>query len=284
LQSKGLIDLNDPINKYLDGAVMEGLHSFKGKDYSKLITVRNLMAHTSGLPDYFQQKDLKGLSLIEEITKGRDRSWNFEDVINYNKTLKPLFYPDKKGKAHYSDTNFQLLGKIIENIRNKSFAESCYDIVIEPLELKKTYLYNDVNDSRPKNLYFKNNSLYIPKAMSSFGPDGGIVSTSSELLSFVEAFFKGKFFPADYISKLKVWNSIFFPMKSGIGIHLFKLPFIFNPFGTVPEMIGHSGLSGALAYYAPSKNIFIAGTVNQIAYPDLSFRMSISLLQTIGTK
>jgi hypothetical protein len=70
-------------------------------------------------------------------------------------------------------------------------------------------------------------------------------------------------------------------MKAGIGIHLFKLPWIFNPFGSVPYFIGHSGLSGALAYYAPSENLFIAGTVNQVAHPDISFRTMIKLTQVI---
>jgi hypothetical protein len=73
-------------------------------------------------------------------------------------------------------------------------------------------------------------------------------------------------------------------MQSGIGMHRFKLPWIFNPFGSVPDMIGHSGLSGAIAYHAPEKNIFIAGTVNQVAFPDRSFRLAIKLmLETIKT-
>jgi hypothetical protein len=66
-------------------------------------------------------------------------------------------------------------------------------------------------------------------------------------------------------------------MRSGIGIHLFKLPWFFNPIGTVPYFIGHSGLSGALAFYSPKENIFIAGTVNQVAHPDISFKVMIKL-------
>jgi CubicO group peptidase (beta-lactamase class C family) len=70
-------------------------------------------------------------------------------------------------------------------------------------------------------------------------------------------------------------------MRAGIGIHLFKLPWIFNPLGSIPNFIGHSGLSGALAYYCPEKNIYVVGTVNQVAYPDISFKTMIKLTRIL---
>jgi len=73
-------------------------------------------------------------------------------------------------------------------------------------------------------------------------------------------------------------------MQSGIGIHRFKLPWFLNPFGTIPELLGHSGLSGALAYYSPTKDLYIAGTVNQVAYPDTAFRLAIKLIQKVLNK
>ena len=71
-------------------------------------------------------------------------------------------------------------------------------------------------------------------------------------------------------------------MRSGIGIHLFKLPWLFNPFGTLPYFIGHSGLSGALAFYSPEKKLYITGTVNQIAHPDISFKTMVKLSQALA--
>ncbi len=70
-------------------------------------------------------------------------------------------------------------------------------------------------------------------------------------------------------------------MQAGIGIHLFKLPWYFNPFGTVPYFIGNSGLSGSLAYYCPKKELYIVGTVNQMAYNDLSFRTMIKIAMAV---
>jgi len=283
-KSKGLLTLDDKISRYLDQEVLNGLHTLNGQDHANEITIKNLLAHTSGIPDYFQQKNKLGKSLERKITNGDDQFWTFEKAIELSKSLKPMFLPNAKGKAHYSDTNFQLLGKIIETITHKPISDNYKEIVFDPIGLIKTYPFSDVEDTRPKTLYYKDKELFIPKAMVSFGPDGGIVSTSGEMMAFLEAFFKGTFFPKAYISSLKVWNRIFFPMQCGIGIQRFKLPWMFNPLGTIPELIGHSGLSGALAYHSPEKDLFVTGTVNQVAYPDASFRLTIKLIQKLLTK
>lgn len=281
LKAEGKIELEDNINKYLDKSILDGLHVYKGTEYSEQITIKDLLSHTSGLPDYFQGKGLKGKSLEEELKKGNDQFWTFEEAIDRSKKMKPHFIVRKKNKANYSDTNFQLLGKIIEIITEKSYSENCQDLIIKPLCLTRTYLYKDSKDKTPKTLYYKSNELNIPKAMTSFGPDGGMVSTSGEMLIFIESFFTGKLFPSSYINELQEWNKIFFPMRSGIGIHLFKLPWIFNPTGAMPYFIGHSGLSGALAYYSPKENIYVTGTVNQVAYPDISFKIMMKLAHIV---
>lgn len=280
LRLKGLLNLDDKISKYIDKHLMNGLHVLNNSDYSGDIRICNLLAHTSGLPDYFQDKDPAGKSLEDKLKSGEDKLWTPEEAICISKSMTPLFSPDTKGRAHYSDTNFQLLGIIIEKITGRSVEENFDELIIRPLKLTNTYLYNQMTDNRPVNFFYRNSELKIPMAMTSFKSDGGIVSNSYEMLVFIEAFFNGTLFPKEDLEELKIWNRIFFPMRSGIGIHLFKLPWIFNPFGTIPDLIGHSGLSGALAYCSPEKNLFIAGTVNQVAFPDTSFKIAIKLIQT----
>src|SRR5690606_36982300 len=113
---------------------------------------------------------------------------------------------------------------------------------------------------------------------------GGMISTSQEMLVFIEAFFTGKLFLSPVLKELQVWNKIFFPMRSGLGIQLFKLPWIFDPTRSVPNFIGHSGLSGALAFFSPKENIYVTGTVNQAAHPNISFKTMIKLTKTLMTK
>ena len=281
LRSTGQLSLDDLIRTYLENNILQGLHFYNNREYSGEISIRQLLSHTSGLPDYFQLKDAKGSSLKDDLFGGLDQCWSFEQSIERAKVMKPLFAPGAKSKAHYSDTNFQLLGKIIGTITGKSFSENCNELIIRPLKMSNTYLYLDETDSTPQPFHCKSKVLHIPKAMASFGPDGGMVSTSGDMLKFTESFFTGALFPSAYIAEMQQWNRIFFPMQAGVGIHKFQLPRIFDPMGKIPSFIGHSGLSGALAYYSPSKNICIAGTVNQVAHPDLSFRIMIKLAQVI---
>ena len=284
LRENGKMDLNDTISKYVSEDILNNLHLYKGKDYSNQITISNLLAHTSGIPDYFEKKQPKKTSLKSQLTNGNDMYWDFQQAVDWSKKMTPLFEPSKPNKAHYSDTNYQLLGRIIENQYDNQLEEILQKEICDVLELSQTYLYSVISDHKPKNLYFKSNQLNLPKAMTSFGADGGIVSTSKELMVFLKAFMTGKLFPKSYLKEISQWNSIFFPLESGIGIHRFKAPWYFSPFNSIPELIGHSGLSGAFAFYAPEINTYLTGTVNQIHNPGNSYKLMIKVLIEIMKK
>lgn len=278
LRSEGRISLDDKISKYLRQETLFGLHVLKGTEYSDSITIRQLMAQTSGLPDYFQQEKSDGSSLEKELSAGKDQSWDIETVLAESKKMSPHFKPGEKGKAFYSDTNYQLLGKIIEKVTGLPIKTVFSEFIFKPLNLKQTYLYFDSSDTLPAKLYFEKRELNIPKAMVSFGPDGGIVSTSAETMIFLRAFFAGRFFPVKDLKEIQHWNDIFFPLEYGIGISRFKLPWFFSPFSPIPEIMGHSGLSGAFAFYCPEKDLYMTGTVNQVASPDESFKLMIKIM------
>jgi len=309
LQKEGKLYIEDLITHYLDWQTLEGLHIYKGIEYSHQLKIHHLMAQTSGLPDYFMGKltvpSVTNLhpntTLLKEIQSGRDQSWTFEDTVALAKNMGAKFAPppspstvpssletlpslsmnraieESSHRALYSDTNFQLLGKIIEKVCKKPIALVFDERIFKPLDLKKTYLYADVHDKKPHAIYYKNNVLTIPKAMASFKADGGIVSTVSELMKFLQAFFNGMFFPIEILPKLYQWNKIFFPLQYGIGLTLFQLPRLFSPFKPAPKFIGHSGLSGTFAFYNPAKNVFLTGSVNQVHQPSISFQMIMKM-------
>jgi CubicO group peptidase (beta-lactamase class C family) len=281
LKAEGKLLLDDNISKYLSPEIMHKLHVYKDVNYSDTLTISNLLAHTSGLSDYFEDKGADGKSLLQKLQEGADQSWTFEQAVEMSKKMPPKFAPDTKGKAHYSDTNFQLLGKIIEIIYGKNIGSLMQEVIFQPLGLKQTYMYADATDKTPAVMYFKNKPLDICKAMTSFGADGGIVSTSAETMVFLKAFFNGYFFPKTYLPELYTWNSVMFPLEYGVGIMKFQLPSIFTLFRKMPAFIGHSGLSGAFAYYIPEKDVFLAGTVNQINNPGTSYKMLIQIVSSI---
>ncbi len=281
-KERGKLSFDHTLAGLLPESLWKGIHMFRGNDYSGEITIRQLLAHSSGLPDYFSDAPQGETSWQESLLTGSDRYWTAEEALEQSRRIAPRFKPGAAGRAHYADTNFQLLGLILEHIAGQSLETLLEEGIIHPLGLASTYLYADPEDRRPLCLRYRNEPLPVWKAMASFGADGGIVSTAEELRRFTDAFFLGALFPKEELELLKQWNRIFFPMQSGIGIHMFRLPWLFNPTAAVPTLIGHSGLSGTVAFYDPKNDAVIAGTVNQIHRPGTSFRLMIRLLMAAG--
>jgi len=276
-QTENLINIDDKISEYLSKDIIENIHIIHGHDYSNLITVKHLMSHTSGIPDYFEEPIYDGISLHKKLLSGSDVSWGFEQIVSDIKNVKPKFSPGQTKKALYSDTNYQLLGKILENIYSDSLNNIMKNLIFKPLGLNNTYLYHDSSDKKPIDIYYKDKQLHIPMAMASFQADGGIVSNSKEMMVFLKAFFNDYFFSKKMLPKLQKWNAIFFPMQYGAGLMRFKLPRIFSPFQETPEFIGHSGLSGAFAFYNTKKDLYFTGTVNQLTKPGAPFKLLMKL-------
>lgn len=282
LRSEGKLDIEDKVSKYINSDLLAGLNTFGGVDHAPEVTIHHLLAHTSGFPDYFSGKSKAGTSLESQLTEGEDRGWTFEQAIELAKTIPAKFTPGQSGKALYSDTNYQLLGRIVEELRGDSIANIFQAEIFAELGLKSTYMFTNKGGEQVKNLYYKDKLLTIPQAMASFQADGGIVSTAAESMAFLREFFAGRFFPKEYFLELLAENhAVMFPLKYGIGIMRFSLPRIFTLFKKYPELLGHSGLSGAFAYFCPEKELCFTGTVNQIAYPSISYRLLVQAMAAI---
>ncbi len=275
---RGRLTLEDRLVDHVEPALVAGLHVRGGVDHTGEIRIRHLLAQTSGLPDYFQGRRPDGGTLEGAIRTGSDTAWRLDDVLDATRRIGPAFAPGTPGKALYSDSNFQLLGRVIESVSGGSYADALRTEIVEPLGLEWTWLYVDPADDRPMPLRDGDHQLRIPRAMASFGPDGGIVATVDDVMRFLRGFFEGKLFDPAILPSLQVWNRIFFPLQYGVGLARFKWPRLFSPFADQPELLGHSGLSGAFAFYAPARRTYLAGTVNNIAHPDRSFRLMLALL------
>ena len=285
LRSENQLDLQDPISSYLSDDIMDGLHVLDGVDYSNDLTIKHLISNTSGLPDYFTYKQSNGKTVSDELIKGKDQAWTLNETLKLVKKLKPKFKPGQKGKVNYSDTNYQLLGKILENITKMGISDVFNTFIFRELGLSKTYVYKDVNDTNPAPLYYQSNRIELPVYMASIASEGGIVSTAKETMIFLKAFFNGRFFPKEEIEELKQWNMIFFPGQFFYGVGLEKLwtPRFISPFQPIKEVVGFWGQSGAFAFYNPERDLYLTGTVNQFSGSGHSaaFRAMISIMKKI---
>lgn len=282
LKEQKALHWDDPVVRHVHPLVMNKSHVIKGSDYGKEITIRHLLSHTSGLADYFQQKGNTGKSLEKRLLAGEDQAWSFDEAFNMAKAMTPNFLPGQPKKASYADTNYQVLGHLLELKYEDKLANILKKQIFEPLSLQQTYLYSDPTDTTPLPFRYQKNVLAIPKAMASFQADGGIVSTAKEGLIFLKAYFEGELFPKHILPEIQSWNKIFFPLQSGMGIQRFKAPWYFSPGTKLPELMGHSGLSGSFAYHSPEKDIYLVGTVNQIAKPATPFQLMVKLMSQLS--
>ena len=265
LREQKRVTFSDRMHTYFPDELISGIHVLNGVDYTKEITIAHLLSNTSGIPDYYYYAKPKG-EAATELTLGKDESWPLERAIGRAKTLKPRFKPGKKGKVHYSDTNFQLLGGIIEKVTGKWLGDVLDEYIFQPLHLKNTYAFHDVNDTSPVPFYHHKEVLHAPNYMASVTAEGGIVSTAKECMLFLKAFFNGFFFPEEVLEELKQdWNMIFFPGQFFFGLGLEKLwtPRCISPFKPITEILGFWGQTGAFAFYNPDTDLYFTGTVNQ---------------------
>lgn len=286
LRHAGRLDLDTPAAALLDPAIMAEIHVLRGVDASGGITVRQLLSHTSGIADYFEQRRRDGSSQFEGAL-AHDFAWTFADVLRIVKEqLAPKFPPGTPGKAFYSDTNYQLLGAIIEGASGTSYEEALQRRILDPLGLVDTYPFTlatlDRYDQVSAMLYDQQR-VVIPQAMASVRADGGIVSTNRDGLRFLQAFMTGELFPRAYLDEMQQpWNRIFQPLEYGVGLMRFALPRIFTLGRRVPPMVGHSGASGAVLFFVPELDLYVAGTVNQIKKRSLSYHVMTRLVMACG--
>jgi CubicO group peptidase (beta-lactamase class C family) len=180
------------------------------------------------------------------------------------RALPPQAAPDS-GQSYYSDTNFQLLGAVIERVTGQSFDQALQTRICEPLGLTQTEVLNGADFGL--SVYHKDRLLNIPQILTSMGPDGGIISTLDEMLIFLRAFMQNQLFQPEDAAQMRQWNKLFFPLSYGYGLMRIKLPRWMTLFRATPELIGHSGASGSFAYYAPEPDIYVIGTFNQTDAP-----------------
>jgi CubicO group peptidase (beta-lactamase class C family) len=274
LYTENKLDLQDKISKYLAEEVVRGLHFYKGKEFSNDLSITHLMSHTSGLPGYLIDKQTNGKTAMKELEAGIDQPWPIHKVIQQVKTMKTHFPPGLEGRAKYIDTNHQILDLIIENITGEP-VNIVLKNLFQELNLTNTYVCEDVNDKNFVPFCYKSDTMHIPLFLTSTQND--IISTANDQMTFLKAFFSGYFFPKKRLKELEKWNNIFFPFKYGIGIQKFHIPRILSPFHPVPDMVGHSGSTGSVAFYVPDLDLYITGSTNQQARPNIAFQTLIKI-------
>jgi len=201
LKEEGKLDYDDSLSSYIPGLPYKG------------ITIRHLLTHTSGLPDYQEIMDQHW-----DKSKIASNADNIEYLIKYHPA--PIFRPGEK--YNYSNTGYMLLATVAEKASGKDFIDLSRDWIFNPLQMSSTDIRTrdekkSLNNFARGYIYVEDKHRYV--AADSFpefnytiwlgnrkGP-GRISSTSSDLLKWDRALYTNQ------LVKQATLQEAFAPMK-----------------------------------------------------------------------
>jgi D-alanyl-D-alanine carboxypeptidase len=131
LAEEGELSLEDPIDEYVDG-VTNG----------DAITLRMLLDMTSGIASYSLDPTTANTYLTEPSTV-----WTPDELLAAGLALPPLFEPG--AQFNYSNTNFILLGKVIEEVTGEPYPDVLAERILDPLSLDGTTFPSDATIPEP---------------------------------------------------------------------------------------------------------------------------------------
>jgi CubicO group peptidase (beta-lactamase class C family) len=191
LAEKGRLGLDDPASKYIQDYPWE-----KG-----VPALRDLLGHTSGIHDYLDRPD---------NMKWVRNEYTVQELVDSFKGRDPDFAPGEK--MAYSNSNYILLGAILEKVAGQSLSAAVQEIVLRPLGLKQTFYDEELtvipgraagyepfrrSEDSLDWTRFRNVRYYT---MSCLYAAGGYLSTVDDLYAFYRGLAGGKLIGRDMLS------------------------------------------------------------------------------------
>ena len=256
---------------YLGDSVARLLPDVKpgGRAIDPRITVRQLLDHTSGLRDY-----LTSNALDKEVLAAPTTRWSVARALRY--VGKPLAVPGTR--FSYSNTNYLLLGLIVERLTGASIAQGIHDRWIDPLRLTSAvYQGVDRPAMAPAVAYRFGSSLATALPIdvtdgtdvrpftaitTAAGPAGSMMASAPDTARFLEALVTAKSLRPETVARMvddaRRTTAIDPRFPYGLGLQRYSIG--------GRESIGHSGrLLGAraVARYFPASGVTIVVLTNQ---------------------
>nr|WP_244943162.1 serine hydrolase domain-containing protein [Streptomyces inhibens] len=233
LVGEGKVALDAPIERYLPNLVRgEGIDG-------RRITIRQLLQHTSGLPNY--------TNFLGDLTgKGRHTYVQPRTLLDVGLAHKALFAPGTSWS--YSNTNYVLAGLLIEKVTSRPLAEQITKRVIDRIGLRHTY-FPGVGDERIREAHPQGYFAAKPggplENITEMDPSWGwaagqVISTPSDLNRFFAALFDGKLLRPAQLAQLRTTVKV--PENAGMGPGVrYGLGVSSTPLSCGGLMWGHGG-------------------------------------------
>ncbi|MFE2727742.1 serine hydrolase domain-containing protein [Kitasatospora sp. NPDC059327] len=255
------IGLDDPVESRLPGVVPNG----------RQITVRQLLNHTSGLFNYTEDASFSfeedPVALRQWLDTGRWRSYAPRELVDLATAHPPYFAPGQGW--HYSNTNYLVVGMLIERITGRGWADEVRRRIIRPLGLTGTSMPLDsVSVPGPHaHGYYKlpDGPADVTRLNPSMaGAAGAGISTTTDLTRFISALLGGRLLGPAELAEMKRPSPQSGADAYGLGLQRTST--------TCGEYWGHNGgIPGytTLLYGSPDGRRQFAASVNPYDVSDL---------------
>jgi D-alanyl-D-alanine carboxypeptidase len=264
MAEEGRLDLDAPLAKLAPG-LADGLLVLRGRDLGPLITPRQLLGHTSGLPDVWNDPAPAGGSpnpFVRAFEKEPERFWDPGDVLRYARRLAPVGAPGQRYR--YSDTGYILLGLLVERLAGKPLHVVMRERILSALRMGDTWMsYREPPAAGipEAHRYEDQLDLHGQRRQSADWASGGLVSSTRDLTRFARALASGRLFvnPAT-LDAMRAWHATGAKDVSyGLGLFRVQLD------AGLGDLWGHDGHGNAFLYVWPQGGLVFAGTLDQTA-------------------
>ena len=270
--AEGKLSIDAPITQYISKTELSGLPLKGGDSAFEHLTLSMLLSHRTGLPDYFSDPSRDHAPrLFDRIATETQRKWTRSDLLNYARDhYHAVGSPGEK--FHYSDTNYDLLGMVLEKVGGKPFHQVVRENVFEPMKLTQTWYH--AMERRPEgvepeaDIWVNKKNLRDQPSLSADQAGGGLITTVTDLRIFLRSLVHRtpvgiSAFQTDFTE-----NAMHAGIDVGRGIWRIRPRGVFFGLAGLPALVGHSGATGVWAYYAPEWDAVIVGAVSDSSWQE----------------
>ena len=279
------LTLDDPVADYLPAEILQGLFVIDGTDYKAEVTIAQLLGHTSGIADYFEDPAVSGPDLRELILLQPDRFWTPEDLLAFTRDKQKTAARPGEG-YHYSDTGYILLGLLLEEVFGLRFHELLHSRIFQPLGMDDScfHLYSEpVNGpGRILDIYIDGTNVTDYTSLTIDWAGGGIISTVDDLAVFVRALYDGSLVSHQVLERMgRIEHRFTRGIGYGLGLMEYRFGDFFPTLKSYPDMQGHMGVLGTQMLYNPEADMLYISAFGSSGYSAGSVKTAIRVLGTI---
>ena len=254
LDRQGRVALDEPLAGQL---APELLARWSALDALPRATPRQLLTHTSGLPNYFTDE-----AFAARLRENPGHAWRPAELVDHAATYGTPRFPPGRG-FEYCDTGYVVTAILVEQATGQPLHEVYRELVFDPAGMDSTWLEGYEPARRPEAAHHYTGELdWTTISPTIDWAGGGLVTTAPDLARFVRALWSERIIGSRALGELTRWTpAASFPPGHALRYERYGLGTGTNTVEGV-ELRGHTGFIGAFAFHAPGYDAVLAGTHN----------------------